>query len=307
MFLSTLGIAALLFMAPPVSQAPPASKAPPADDARKGSAHAGPAGLEVSWHTSLASAVEAARKAPEKRLLIEFMEDDCGDCARMESLIHPATSFFSLMQDKVAVRLSRATPEGRALAERLGVTRSPGWAIVTPDLLLCGYQDGPTSQTEWFEIFAKSEASWAEYRRLLDKEQKAPGDAALVYRVAVETFERRGDDIAEPRFRRLSKDASVSADVREKSLAYLASIELEQGRPVEAEMDLNALLAIAKDPAIRERAELHLVTVEIAKGRRDKAIARLRTFLASHPDSKLLDEARAVLKALAPADASIAR
>ena len=125
--------------------------------------------------------------------------------------------------------------------------------------------------------------------------------------MAVETFERRGDDIAEPRFRRLSKDAKVPEDVREKSLAYVASIELEQGRPAEAEVDLDALVATAKDPILKERAELHLVDVEIAKGRKDKAIARLRTFVSSHPDSKLLDEARAVLGALAPADGSVAQ
>src|SRR5262249_50620580 len=151
---------------------------------------------------------------------------------------HPSTSFFAFMRDKVAVRVPRDTPEGKALADRMGIRRSPGWAVVTPDLLLCGYQDGPTSQSEWFATFARSEASWREYEQLLGKERRDRADGGVVFRGAAETFERRGDDVSEPRFRRLSKDPKVPAEMREQSLAYLASIELEQGRAAEAEGDL---------------------------------------------------------------------
>jgi len=131
-----------------------------------------------------------------------------------------------------------------------------------------------------------------------------PADLALVFTIAEETYKRGGDELAEPRFRRLASTESAGPKIRERSLAFLASIEMDQKRIPEAERDLKALLATATDGALRERAELRLADVEIAKGRNDLAIGRLRQFRKDHSSSELVSEATRLLQRLDPEEGS---
>lgn len=270
-----------------------------------GSAAAGPAGLSVTWAHTYPEAIESAKQIPGGRILVELTEPGCGECERQEALIVPSTSFYTFMRDKVPVRVGFSSPEGQKLVERWGIPSPPAWIVLTPEGLLCGVQQGAVSQGLWFETFVKTEQSWADYRKRLEEEKKSPGDPVLVFAVAEETYRRGGDELAEARFRRVAGSSQASASLREKSLAYLASIELDQKRIVEAERELRALLTIGSDPALRERAELRLADVEIAKGRKDKAVALLRQFRRDHPGSALVAEADELLKALgSPAEAA---
>jgi len=296
MLLAPLVVSAALAIAPPAKAAKPKARPTPAAS-EKGSARPAPAGGEILWTKTWDEAVAAAKKKPEGRILIEFTEPRCGDCLRLESLVIPSTSFYAFMHDKVPVQLDRTKPEGARLAQRLGVIELPAWVIVTPDLLLCGIQTGSTNQSGWFATFAKTEESWAEYRKKLEKEKLEPANEDLAFDIAQETFKRGGDKLAEPRFRALATSAS-KPELRERSLAYLASIELDAGRIDDAGRDLDQLLATAKDPALRERAELRRADVDIARGHGDLAAQRLAAFKKEHPSSPLVKDADAVLAAL---------
>lgn len=274
--------------------------APAAVPSEKGSAQAGPAGLEVTWQRNWSDAVKAAKKIRDGRILIELADEECGECARMEALVVPSTSFYSFTRDKVPVRLLRSSEDGKKITQLFGIDRVPAWVVVTPELVLCGILVGSSSQTGWFETFVETEKNWALFRKKLDQEQKNPGDSELVFAVAQETYKRRGDAVAEPRFRRLAGDARVKPEIREQSLAYLASIEMDDNRIPEAARDLELLLKTGKDPKLRQRAELRLADVEIARGRKDLAAGRLRRFKSEHPDSPLLAEADELLKLLVP-------
>jgi predicted negative regulator of RcsB-dependent stress response len=293
MHIAPLLISAALALAP----APPTQKTQPTPSSEKGSASPAPAGSEVLWARTFDEAVASAQKLPEGRILIEFTEPRCGDCRRLESLVVPATSFYALTRDKVPVQIDRTTPEGLKLAQRLGVREVPAWVIVTPDLVLCGIQVGTTNQSGWFSTFAHSEESWAAYRKKLDTEKKEPANEDLVFDIAQETFKRGGDAHAEKRFRKLAASAAKPA-LREQSLAYLASIELDAGRIDDASRDLDQLLATAKDPILRERAELRRADVDIARGHKDVAARRLAQFKKEHPASPLVKEADALLAEL---------
>jgi hypothetical protein len=266
--------------------------------AATGTAVPGAAGLEVPWTSSWEEAVKAARQIPDGRILIYFGDDDCGACRRMEALVIPSTSFWAFTRDKVPLYLKLGSEEGKALGAKLRVREAPTWVVVTPDLLVCGGQAGPTTQMGWVETFARSEASWVGYRRLLEKEKQDPADLQVVFDVARETFRRGGDPIAEPRFERLSNDPDCPPDLREKSLAYIASIELDAGRPERADGYLDRLLAVGKDPVLKQRAQLRKADIEISRGRKDLAIARLRAFKKEWPASPLVAEADALLQAL---------
>lgn len=273
---------------------PAPTDAPPAT----GSAVAGAAGLEVLWARTLAEATEAAKHLRDGRILIFFVEPACGQCDRMAALVAPSTSFYSFTRDKVPLYEDVSTPEGKDLARRLGIRTMPTWIVITPDLLQCGRQEGPTTQQGWVNAFIEAERGWQGYRKLLAAESAEPGNPQLVFDVARETFQRGGDAQSESRFRRLAGDTKTPGAIREKSLGYLTTIEMDSGRVDEAIPHLDRLIATAKDPALKERAELRRADVEIARGRKDLAARRLKEFLKAHPDSPLAAQAKALLDAL---------
>ncbi len=289
---------ATLLAGPQATPPPAASPVPTVPPAPTAAAVPGPAGLEVLWTASWDEAVKAVQKIPGGRILIYFSDDDCGQCRRMEALVVPSTSFYAYTRDKIPLYLKFSSPEGKKLAAQLRVKEIPAWVVVTPDLLITGRQVGPTSQIGWVEEMVRGEQGWDAYKALLEREKAEPGNAAVVFDVARETFERGGDSLAEPRFARLAADSRTPQDLKEKSLAYLATIEMDAGRPDLAAGHLDQLLATGKDPALKQRAALRRAEVEIARGRKDLAIGRLKAFKAEWPDSPLVRDADALLEAL---------
>lgn len=251
------------------------------------------------WLGTFDEAVQRARTIKDGRILVELRDAKCPGCERMATLVYPSVSFGAFMRDKVAVRVDRDTPEGQKLVARFRVRVSPAWLVLTPDLLLCGRQEGESNQSTWFERALAAEKGWGAFLRLLEAERKAPSDPAAVFAVAEEAFRRFGDAMAEERFRRVGYDEKATPVLREKSLTYLATMALETRRFDDAEKALNAILALSKDAALRERAELRLADVEIGRGQRDMASARLKAFLASHPASPNRKQVEELLKALA--------
>lgn len=297
MMLALLSLLPLLLAQQPAAP-PPATSVPASEPPSTGSAVAGEAGLEVLWARTLAEATEGAKRLKDGRILIFFVAPDCGQCQRMEALVVPSTSFYAFTRDKVPLYEDISTAEGKDLARRLKVRGAPTWIVVTPELLECGRQEGATTQQGWVNAFIEAERGWAVYRKLLAAESAEPGNSQLVFDAARQTYQRGGGSQSEPRFRRLAGDAKTPAAIREQSLGYLTSLEMESGRFDDAVSHLDALIATAKDPALKQRAELRRADVEIARGRKDLATWRLKEFLKAHPDSPLAAEAQALLDAL---------
>ena len=172
---------------------PPATTPAPAPEpAQTGSAMAGAAGLEVLWARTLAEATEGAKRLREGRILIFFVEPNCGQCERVAALVAPSTSFYAFTRDKVPLYEDVSTPEGKDLAHRLGIHTTPTWIVITPDLLQCGRQEGATTQQGWVNAFVEAERGWQGYRKLLAAESAEPGNPQLVFSAARETFQRGG-------------------------------------------------------------------------------------------------------------------
>jgi predicted negative regulator of RcsB-dependent stress response len=278
--------------------APPPKPSPAIDQSEKGSALPGPAGLDVLWASRLSEAVEGAKRLRDGRILIFFVEPDCGQCKRMEALVVPSTSFYAYTRDKVPLYEDVSTAEGKDLARRLRVRGTPAWIVVTPDLLECGRQEGPTTQQGWVDAFIQVERGWAGYRKVLTDEAADPSNPQLVFEAARLTYQRGGGALAEARFQRLARDPKTPAAIKEQALGFLTSLEMESGRWDEAVAHLDTLIATAQDPALRMRAELRRADVEIARGRKDLAAWRLKEFVKIHADAPLAAEAQALLDAL---------
>ncbi len=250
------------------------------------------------WAETFDEAVQRARKLPEGRVFVELRTVDCPECDRMGKLIYPSASFRAFMRDKVPVLLDRGTSEGQRLFDRFGLRRVPAWLVLTPDLLLSGRYEGSSSQAAWMEAFVTSEQAWAVFLHKLDAEKKAPADPAAVFAVAEEAFRRGGDAMARERFERLAADGKAPAELRDRSLAYLAAIALEGKRFDDAEKALKQILATTRNPALAEQADLRLADVEIGRGERQKASAHLKNFLQTHPKSPMRKDVEALLEAL---------
>jgi hypothetical protein len=315
MLRKTLLIASAALLLGPVMLAleenPPAPPSPAPAEPRlrtpdvTGQAHPDAAGLQVAWAYSWDDAVAAAKKLPKGRILLSFVDEDCGECQRMDALVVPSTSFWAFTRDKVPLRVVRETPEGKRLAERFRIPSVPAWLVVTPDMVVSGAQIGSTTQLGWVEAFTRAEQGWAAYQKKLEAEAQEPANDALVFDVAKETFKRGGDNLAEPRFRRLADSPKTPWELREQSYAYLVSIEMDAHRLDEAARDLDVLLTNAKDPALRQRAQLRRADLDIARGRKDLAAGRLKDFKKQHPLSPLVAEADELLKKLQPPDDSV--
>ena len=278
--------------------APPPKPSPATAQSEKGSAMAGAAGLDVIWASRLAEAVEGAKRLRDGRILIFFVEPDCGQCDRMKALVAPSTSFFAYTRDKVPLYEDVSTAEGKDLARRLRIRGTPTWIVVTPELLECGRQEGPTTQQGWVDAFIQVERGWAGYRKVLADETADPSNPQLVLEAARLTYQRGGGALAEARFQRLTHDPKTPAAIKEQALGYLTSLEMESGQFDEAVAHLDTLIATAQDPVLKMRAELRRADVEIARGRKDLAAWRLKEFVKAHPDAPLAAEAQALLDAL---------
>lgn len=251
-----------------------------------------------AWAATWDEALAEARKAPERRVLVELREPACPDCERMEKLVYPSASFRAFCRDKVPVSLLVGTAEGDVIARRYAVRAFPAWLVVSTDGLLCGKQEGASNQSTWIDRFVATERDWNLFLGKLETERKAPNDLEAVFAVAEDAYRRFGDDMAATRFRRIADDRKAPLALREKSLPYLATISLAARRLDDAERDLKLLLSVAKDPAVREKAELRLVDVAVGRGERRRAEGMLEAFLKNHPESPLRPQAEALLEAL---------
>ena len=297
-----LALLTLLTLLPRLAQepaaSPPPKPSPAAEQSEKGSAMAGAAGLEVLWANRLSEAVEGAKRLRDGRILIFFVEPDCGECKRMEALVAPSTSFYAYTRDKVPLYEDVSTAEGKELGQRLRIRGTPTWIVVTPELVECGRQEGPTTQQGWVDAFIQVERGWAGYRKVLADEASDPSNPELVFEAARQTYQRGGGALSEARFQRLARDPKSPAAIREKALGYLTSLEMDSGRFDEAVAHLDTLIATAQDAVLRMRAELRRAEVEIARGRKDLAAWRLKDFVKAHPDTPLAKDAQALLDAL---------
>ncbi|MHB8796936.1 MAG: thioredoxin family protein [Thermoanaerobaculia bacterium] len=255
----------------------------------------------IDWAETMPDALKRAAALDGGRLLVEIRDAQCPECERMEKLLYPSASFRAFLKDKVPVRLLRGTADADRLFARYRLRTTPAWLVLSTDLMLCGKQEGDTNQSTWIERFFETEKAWAAFLRSIDDEKANPADPARAFAVGEEAYRRYGDVMAERRFRKVSENEQAPAELRAKSLAYLATFALEARRFDDAAKTLEQVLATSTDPALLERAELRLADVEIGRGDRPKAAARLKAFLENHPKSPLKPQAEDLLRLLTSA------
>ena len=143
--LAPLAFACALAVVPFAGAQEPAGAAPP------------PANRPVTspGNAQWAATIDEARaQAAEQKKLVfyEFDSQNCGDCARMQSLLYPAFDFEALLIGMVPVRSTSPRTTASRLTELYGIKETPSVLIATPTgrlvFLMQGFKDARATSSD---------------------------------------------------------------------------------------------------------------------------------------------------------------
>lgn len=290
-------VAAILLLAAAglaaATEAPPSSApVPPATSERLPS---GPGKAE--WEDTFAKAREKADR--EGRVVyVEFSEEKCGNCARMQGLLYPAVNFEMMLLRMVPVRLAPGSAEAAPLAERYGINESPAVLILSPGGVLIFRVNGFDNATEFYRHVRSSMAEWDKLHVKMIHEPEFRDDPKEELALGMELLRRMAPEEAAPRLERAGRSKTADPATRDIALTSLATAQYRMKRFDEARATLDEVLKTSRNPAAREEAELSRGAVELAEGHREEARRTISAFLREHPESKLADNARQLLTSI---------
>jgi thiol-disulfide isomerase/thioredoxin len=273
--------AALLGQTPPVPPRTPVVRSPG----------------NAEWARDLA---DARRRAGEQKKLVyvEFEQQDCGNCRRMDALLYNALEFENLLVPMVPVKIDLGSVEGRQLAERYEVAEAPSVLILEPGgrlvFLMQGFQSAP-------DFYAHAHQDLDAYRRFARKveAQNVPKlSAAEALDTGRELLQRHDPDAALPRLERAQRAPGATKQAREEALELQAAAELEAGKPASSRQTIDKLIATTKDEDRKERAELFRAQIPLSEGNGTEALKLYQAFKKSHPQSRYIASVDAIIQKL---------
>ncbi len=271
-------LAAALLSAPPEATTPPTGPPPTRTPAVRSPGNA-------DWAASLAEARSRAAR-DSKLVFIEFGQEGCGNCHRMDTLLYPAFDFEALLIGMVPVKLDLDSPDGRATALRYGIDEVPSVLVVNPDgrlvFLMQGFQDAP----DFYGHIRKDLDAYRAFARKIDAQQVGALPGAEALQSGRDLYQRRDSAAALPRFARAASAPDSTAAERDSALELEAAALLDVGRAADSEKTIDILIAATKDADTRERAELFRAQLPLSDGNRDEALRRFQAFRKAHPQSK---------------------
>jgi tetratricopeptide (TPR) repeat protein len=251
----------------------------------------------AEWAKDLADA-RAAAAAQKKLVYVEFDQESCGNCRRMQSLLYPAFDFEALLIGMVPVKVALNSPEAKPLVTLYGITEAPGILITTAEgrlvFLMQGFQTAP----DFYGHVRKDLDSYRKFAKRIDEQDVAMLSADEAYATGRELFARHDAEAARPRLKRATVAPDPKPGVRESALEGLAAAELELGQADEARKTIDRLITTTKSPDQKERAELFRAQIPLAQNKPAEALALYRKFAADHPGSKYIERVRSFIERL---------
>lgn len=290
------GILAVLlacsFAAPAAAQEPPlATPAPPTHPVKSPG--------NADW----APTVDAARtRATEQKKLVyyEIESPNCGECARMKSLLYPAFDFEALLAGMVPVLLDITSHDGQQLSELYGIKEAPSVAIATPSGRLIFLMQGFKNQADFFGHVRKSLDTYRAWAKTIDAQNVGTLSAQEAYTSARQLFARLDYAEARPRYKRAAAAPDATPAIRDSALEGLAAAELKLGKPADARKTIDQLIASTKNPEMQERAELFRASLCLEQNQYAEALAFYQRFAREHPNSQYIEQVRGFIARLEP-------
>jgi hypothetical protein len=229
------------------------------------------------------------RAADQKKLVfVEFENEGCGNCQRMDGLLYNALDFEALLVPMVPVKLDLESPDGKTLAARYEVQEAPSVLITTPEgrlvFLMQGFKNAP-------DFYAHAHQDLDAYRlfaRRVDAQDVPKLPAAQALETGRELFQRHDPAAALPRLQRAARASDATPGMREEALELAAAAELELGKPASSIQTIDKVIATTKDPDRRERAELFRAQIPLSENNPAEALELFQAFKKAHPKSRYI-------------------
>jgi len=244
---------------------------------------------------------EAAKRAARegKFLFVEFDQQGCGNCRRMDVLLYPAFDFEAFLIPMVPVKVLLESTEGKQLARRHGIKEAPAILIRSPEGRMVFLMEGFTSAEDFYQHAKQELDIYKAFARKVEGQDIASLPAREAFDTARELYERGDPSAALPRLKRAAASPDATVVLREDARELLAAVELEGGDTASSRQTIQRLITTTKDAKRRERAELFRAQIPLAENKTDEAYALFKKFEKDHPKSAYLPQVRALAARLA--------
>jgi thioredoxin-related protein len=247
------------------------------------------------WLKSLASAQQKA-KASNSLIFVDMFADWCGWCHRMEQEVFPSQVFQNATDNLVLLRLNTEDgADGSKLAQRFQVTSLPTFLLITPDMTIAGIIRGYAPPNDFVKSVKDSETRFSDFNNRVKQEPTFARDYQKRLDLAREFTQRYALPQSETRFKALTIERGVPADVRDQAYYELAVSQIMQKKYNDAIKTVNAFAKVQNQGEPYERARLLLGQAYMEQGNLLGATNELRRFKQTFPNSKLIGNVDMIL------------
>ncbi|HTR05006.1 MAG TPA: hypothetical protein VMN82_17600 [Thermoanaerobaculia bacterium] len=264
-------------------QPTPASPPPPA--ARRAVKSPG----NAVWAANVTEA-RAIAKADHKLVYYEFASKECGDCRRMQGLLHPAFEFEALMTGMVPVQVALSSTDGTKLAEIYTISQEPSVLITNPDGRLVFKMEGFKDAGDFYAHVHKDVDGYREFARVVDAQDVPRLSADEAFSTGKALYARFDYEGAASRLARAAAAPDATPEIRESALMGLSAADRQLGNFPGARSAADKVIATTKNPDQKQRAELALAEIALAEQKPGEALALYKKFAKDHPKSPYLDK-----------------
>jgi thioredoxin-related protein len=248
---------------------------------------------------------EGAKRAARvgKFLFVEFDQQGCGHCQRMDILLYPAFDFEALLIPMVPVKVLLESTEGKEMARRHGIKEAPAVLVLSPEGRMVFLMEGFTTAEDFYQHARQELDIYKAFARKVDGQDMARLPAREAFDTARELYQRGDSSAALPRLKRAVAAPDANLVLREDARELLAAVELDGGDTASSRQTIQRLITTTKDAKRRERAELFRAQIPLAENKTDEAYALFKKFEKDHPKSAYLPQVRALAARLAGGEA----
>jgi thioredoxin-related protein len=249
------------------------------------------------WASTIGEAAQRAAREG-KFLFVEFDQQGCGHCQRMDLLLYPAFDFEALLIPMVPVKVLLDSAEGKEVARRHGIKETPAILVLSPEGRMVFLMEGFTTAQDFYQHARQDLDIYKALARRVEGQDIPRLPAREAFDTARELYQRGDSSGALPRLKRAAAAPDATAVLREDARELLAAVELDGGDTASSRQTIQRLITTTKDAKRRERAELFRAQIPLAENKTDEAYALFKKFEKDHPKSVYLPQVRALVARL---------
>ena len=252
-------------------------------------AYAGP------WIRSLATAQKKAKDA-RQLIFVDMFAEWCGWCHKFEQDVIPSQAFQNATDSMVLLRLNTEDQgEGTNLARRYNVTTLPTFLLLDREGVIVGIIRGYQPPSDFANSIKDVEGRYDAFMKRVSGERAIAGDFQKRLDLAKEFRVRYALPQAEERFKKLTLERTVPANIRDESYYELALSQLLQKKYDDSMATIQKFSTVTKKGEQYEKSRLLMGDVYLQQGKFDRAVAEYRNFKAAFPQSPYVKNVDMVL------------